>query len=142
MCSIAAAWSRVLGTETSAWTRAASTFRSLVRVYTNQGNGWKQKSLHISVKASVPRTGFEPAHLAALPPEDSASTNFATWAVSKGDAKIRGNEFISTLLWQKFLPLRPSPLPASFTAFSPSTRTHSSACQPHFSHPAKSRKST
>ena len=28
----------------------------------------------------VPRTGFEPAHLAALPPEDSASTNFATWA--------------------------------------------------------------
>ncbi len=59
---------------------------------------FKQKSLHISVKASVPRTGFEPAHLAALPPEDSASTNFATWAVSKGDAKIRGNEFISTLL--------------------------------------------
>jgi hypothetical protein len=28
----------------------------------------------------VPRTGFEPAHLAALPPEDSASTNFAIWA--------------------------------------------------------------
>jgi hypothetical protein len=28
----------------------------------------------------VPRTGFEPAHLTALPPEDSASTNFATWA--------------------------------------------------------------
>lgn len=28
----------------------------------------------------VPRTGLEPAHLAALPPEDSASTNFAIWA--------------------------------------------------------------
>jgi hypothetical protein len=28
----------------------------------------------------VPRTGFEPARLWALPPEDSASTNFATWA--------------------------------------------------------------
>gem|GEM_PF-6858184 len=28
----------------------------------------------------VPRTGLEPAHLAAPPPEDGASTNFATWA--------------------------------------------------------------
>ena len=28
----------------------------------------------------VPRTGFEPAHLTAPPPEDGASTNFATWA--------------------------------------------------------------
>ena len=28
----------------------------------------------------VPRTGFEPAHLAALLPENSASTSFATWA--------------------------------------------------------------
>ena len=28
----------------------------------------------------VPRTGFEPAHLAAPPPEDGASTSFATWA--------------------------------------------------------------
>jgi hypothetical protein len=28
----------------------------------------------------VPRTGVEPAHLAAPPPEDGASTNFATWA--------------------------------------------------------------
>ncbi len=33
----------------------------------------------------VPRTGFEPAHLAAPPPEDGASTNFATWA---GAAKL------------------------------------------------------
>jgi LysR family transcriptional regulator, chromosome initiation inhibitor len=28
----------------------------------------------------VPRAGFEPTRLAALPPQDSASTNFATWA--------------------------------------------------------------
>lgn len=28
----------------------------------------------------VPKTGLEPAHLAAPPPEDGASTNFATWA--------------------------------------------------------------
>ena len=28
----------------------------------------------------VPRTGFEPAHLAALPPQSSVSTNFTTWA--------------------------------------------------------------
>jgi hypothetical protein len=30
---------------------------------------------------SVPGTGFEPAHLAAPPPEDGASTNFATRAL-------------------------------------------------------------
>jgi len=29
----------------------------------------------------VPRTGLEPAHLAELPPEDSVSTNFTTWAL-------------------------------------------------------------
>ncbi len=29
---------------------------------------------------NVPGTGFEPAHLAAPPPEDGASTNFATRA--------------------------------------------------------------
>jgi|APTNR8051073442_1049403.scaffolds.fasta_scaffold00511_21 hypothetical protein len=28
----------------------------------------------------VPRTGLEPAHLAALPPQSSVSTNFTTWA--------------------------------------------------------------
>ena len=28
----------------------------------------------------VPKTGLEPARLAALPPQGSASTNFATWA--------------------------------------------------------------
>jgi hypothetical protein len=31
---------------------------------------------------NVPGTGFEPAHLAAPPPEDGASTNFATRAIS------------------------------------------------------------
>ena len=29
----------------------------------------------------VPRKGFEPPHLAALAPETSASTSFATWAL-------------------------------------------------------------
>ena len=29
---------------------------------------------------SMPRTGFEPAHLSALPPQSSASANSATWA--------------------------------------------------------------
>jgi hypothetical protein len=39
----------------------------------------------------VPRTGFEPAHLTALLPESSASTNFATWAspIAFGGANIR-----------------------------------------------------
>jgi hypothetical protein len=32
----------------------------------------------------VPGTGFEPAHLAAPPPEDGASTNFATRASFRG----------------------------------------------------------
>ena len=36
----------------------------------------------------VPRTGFEPAHLAAPPPEDGASTNFATWAGLQSYAEI------------------------------------------------------
>ncbi len=36
----------------------------------------------------VPRTGFEPAHLAAPPPEDGASTNFATWAGAQSYAEI------------------------------------------------------
>lgn len=31
-------------------------------------------------KSVVPKTGLEPACLAALRPEHSASTNFATWA--------------------------------------------------------------
>jgi hypothetical protein len=30
----------------------------------------------------VPRTGLEPAHLAALPPQSSVSTNFTTWALN------------------------------------------------------------
>ena len=31
----------------------------------------------------VPRTGLEPAQLSPLPPQGSASTNFATWAQMK-----------------------------------------------------------
>src|SRR4051812_28513616 len=31
----------------------------------------------------MPRTGFEPARLAALPPQSSASANSATWARSQ-----------------------------------------------------------
>gem|GEM_PF-3492341 len=36
-----------------------------------------------SLSNFVPGTGFEPAHLAAPPPEDGASTNFATRAISQ-----------------------------------------------------------
>src|SRR5690242_19408264 len=32
----------------------------------------------------LPRTGFEPARLAALPPQSSASANSATWAAWAG----------------------------------------------------------
>ena len=32
----------------------------------------------------MPRTGFEPARLAALPPQSSASANSATWALYVG----------------------------------------------------------
>jgi len=35
----------------------------------------------------VPGTGFEPAHLAAPPPEDGASTNFATRAFNNGEQR-------------------------------------------------------
>jgi hypothetical protein len=37
----------------------------------------------------VPRRGLEPPHLAALVPETSASTNFATWANSSGARILR-----------------------------------------------------
>ena len=37
----------------------------------------------ICIPAIVPRKGLEPPHLAALAPETSASTNFATWAFSR-----------------------------------------------------------
>ncbi len=41
----------------------------------------------------VPGTGFEPAHLAAPPPEDGASTNFATRALLKTEGKYSRNAF-------------------------------------------------
>jgi hypothetical protein len=40
----------------------------------------QNKNPQLSLRALVPGTGFEPAHLAAPPPEDGASTNFATRA--------------------------------------------------------------
>jgi len=43
----------------------------------------------------VPRTGLEPAHLAALPPEDSASTNFAIWALQRTGCKYTKNRRLS-----------------------------------------------
>ena len=46
----------------------------------------------------VPRTGFEPAHLAAPPPEDGASTSFATWA---GGAKLRKMSSLKALQFPK-----------------------------------------
>ena len=52
----------------------------------------KKPCKSMTYKAIVPRTGFEPAHLAAPPPEDGASTNFATWAPFdfwSGDANIK-----------------------------------------------------
>ena len=44
----------------------------------------------------VPRTGFEPAHLAAPPPEDGASTNFATWAGAQTYAEIIADLVLSS----------------------------------------------
>jgi hypothetical protein len=47
-----------------------------------------KKSLHhliqtfvfLGIFFPVPRTGLEPAHLAAPPPQSGVSTNFTTWA--------------------------------------------------------------
>jgi hypothetical protein len=41
----------------------------------------------------VPGTGFEPAHLAAPPPEDGASTNFATRAEGEKNMEYRTRNF-------------------------------------------------
>ncbi len=46
--------------------------------YKDRGN--KKSSENSELSNVVPGTGFEPAHLAAPPPEDGASTNFATRA--------------------------------------------------------------
>ena len=40
----------------------------------------KESAENSELSTLVPGTGFEPAHLAAPPPEDGASTNFATRA--------------------------------------------------------------
>ena len=62
------------------------------------GRGHKKSRTSCRTFFFVPRTGFEPAHLAALPPEGSASTNFATWAV-EGKYTARGN---NSLVHYKF----------------------------------------
>ena len=59
-------------------------------VYSNRAelhpdNPISQRKVQIEPFIFVPKTGVEPAHLAAPPPEDGASTNFAIWAV---DTKI------------------------------------------------------
>src|SRR5262249_28284537 len=43
---------------------------------TNAANSLSRRRLSF-----MPRTGFEPARLAALPPQSSASANSATWAM-------------------------------------------------------------
>ncbi len=52
----------------------------------------KLKTRRFASGFSVPRTGFEPAHLAAPPPEDGASTNFATWAPER-EGKYRAKKY-------------------------------------------------
>jgi hypothetical protein len=42
----------------------------------------------------MPGTGFEPAHLAAPPPEDGASTNFATRAEKTQQEKPAGCKYM------------------------------------------------
>ena len=51
----------------------------------------KQMKYYENFKKMVPRTGLEPARLAALAPEASASTNSATWALQEG-ASIAGGQ--------------------------------------------------
>jgi hypothetical protein len=47
----------------------------------------------------VPRTGLEPARFAALPPEDSASTNFAIWA--SDNLSVGGGKYTTELTWKQ-----------------------------------------
>src|SRR3954467_4650639 len=43
-----------------------------------------RKAARVGSPCEVPRTGFEPARLAALPPQSSASASSATWASVQG----------------------------------------------------------
>ena len=50
-------------------------------------------SFELRRRLSLPRTGFEPARVAPLPPQSSASANFATWAWwGKYMRRLRGVE--------------------------------------------------
>ncbi len=51
---------------------------SVEKAFIKMKTGQTEKNFDLS--SLVPGTGFEPAHLAAPPPEDGASTNFATRA--------------------------------------------------------------
>ena len=60
-------------------------FRNIVSLICRPGKDYKGKIKKESSENSepstlVPGTGFEPAYLTAPPPEDGASTNFATRA--------------------------------------------------------------
>ena len=59
----------------------------------------------IKNKPLVPKTGFEPAHLSALPPESSASTNFAIWASKEYN---RTEQYRLWLLLNKYCPMEQS----------------------------------
>ena len=62
--------------------RVNSLFEAIPLLTNVSGGNEKGHSVKNSLPScKVPRTGFEPAHLAAPPPEDGASTNFATWAI-------------------------------------------------------------
>ena len=68
--------------------RVNSLFEAIAILSSDSSKNKKADPLKNRLQSNkVPRTGFEPAHLAAPPPEDGASTNFATWA---GDANLRG----------------------------------------------------
>ena len=61
-------------------------FRNVISLICRPGKDYrggrkKESPENSELSTLVPGTGFEPAHLAALPPEDSASTNFATRAL-------------------------------------------------------------
>ncbi len=56
----------------------------------------------------MPGTGFEPAHLAAPPPEDGASTNFATRALNKEQAAANIIAFIQPSNYNLLYRFRPT----------------------------------
>lgn len=66
---------------------AVALIYGLGKGFSEKENGQTESIFDLST--SVPGTGFEPAHLAAPPPEDGASTNFATRASFLAGCKYR-----------------------------------------------------